>query len=129
MSSRTAGFDLPPTVAAVPAARHVVLELLRVWNAPQDVQDAGLLVTEIVANVVDHVSGEAELTVEMSLSDDWLRIAVVDGSAVRPVVRELSAERPRGRGLQMVQAIADRWGVEDHDGGKRVWFELRPPGL
>src|SRR3954468_2374338 len=129
MSSRTASFDLPPTVAAVPAARHVVLELLRVWNAPHDAEDAGLLVTEIVANVVDHVSGEAELTVEMSLGDDWLRIAVVDGSAVRPVVRELSTERPRGRGLQMVQAIADRWGAEDHDGGKRVWFELRPPGL
>ncbi|SNR65414.1 hypothetical protein SAMN06272737_11764 [Blastococcus mobilis] len=27
----------------------------------------------------------------------------------------------------MVQAIADRWGVEDHRGGKRVWLELRPP--
>ena len=73
--------------------------------------------------------GEASLTVELTLSDSWLRIAVVDGSAVRPVVQELSLDRPRGRGLRMVQGIADRWGHEEHGGGKRVWLELRPPGL
>jgi hypothetical protein len=31
--------------------------------------------------------------------------------------------------MLMVQAIADRWGAEDHAGGKRVWFELSPPAL
>jgi len=129
MSSLSATFDLPPTLAAVPTARHVVLELLRVWQSPHDHEDAALLVTELVSNVADHVGGEADLTVEVSLAEAWLRIAVVDGSAVRPVVRELSTEHPRGRGLQMVQAIADRWGVEDHDGGKRIWLELRPAGL
>jgi anti-sigma regulatory factor (Ser/Thr protein kinase) len=129
MSSLSATFDLPPTVTAVPAARHLVLELLRVWESPHDHDDAALLVSELVSNVVDHVEGEAELTVEVSLADAWLRIAVADGSAVRPVVRELSTERPRGRGLQLVQAIADRWGAEEYDGGKRIWFELRPRGL
>jgi hypothetical protein len=82
-----------------------------------------------VSNVVDHIGGEAELTVEVSLAESWLRICVIDGSAVRPVVRELSSERPRGRGLQLVQAIADRWGADDIGGGKRVWFELRPRAL
>lgn len=129
MSSLSAAFDLPPTMAGVPAARHLVLELLRVWQSPHDHDDAALLTTELVSNVTDHVEGEADLTVEVSLADAWLRIAVVDGSAVRPVVRELSTERPRGRGLQMVRAIADRWGVEDHDGGKRVWVELLPQRL
>ncbi|WP_116451130.1 ATP-binding protein [Blastococcus litoris] len=127
MSSRNATIDLPPTAASVPASRHLVLELLRVWDAPHDREDAALLVTELVSNVVDHVGGEANLTLELEISDDWLRIAVVDGSSVRPVVRELSMERPRGRGMRMVQAIADRWGADDHLGGKRVWFELRPP--
>jgi hypothetical protein len=42
-------------------------------------------------------------------------------------VRELSQDPPRGRGLQLVAAIADRCGAEDHQGGKRVWFELTPP--
>ena len=126
MSTRSASFDLPPSVASVPAARRLVRELLVVWDVPHDHEDAGLLVTELVANVVDHVRGEADLTLELSLSDTWLRIAVVDGSAIRPVVQELSHERPRGRGLRLVEAIADRWGAEDHKGGKRVWFDMYP---
>jgi anti-sigma regulatory factor (Ser/Thr protein kinase) len=127
MSRRTASIDLPPVSASVPASRHLVLELLRAWDVPHDREDAALLVTEFVANVVDHVGGEADLTLELSLSGSWLRIAVADGSSVPPVVQELSHERPRGRGLRMVQSIADRWGAEDHRGGKRVWLDLRPP--
>ncbi len=126
LSTLTASIDLAPTAPSITAARHVVLELLRVWGTPQDRDDAALLVTELVANVVDHVGGEASLTLELTSSEGWLRIAVRDGSSVRPVVQELSQERPRGRGLRMVRAIADRWGSEDHQGGKRVWFELGP---
>jgi anti-sigma regulatory factor (Ser/Thr protein kinase) len=127
MSSRSASIDLPPTAGSVPASRHLVQELLRVWEVPHDREDAALLVTELVANVVDHVGGEANLTLEVSLSDAWLRIGVADGSSIRPVVQELSHDRPRGRGLRMVEAIAHRWGAEDHKGGKRIWFDLRPP--
>jgi hypothetical protein len=128
LSSRNASIDLPPTAGSVPAVRHLVLTLLRAWDVPPDRDDAALLVTELVSNVVDHVQGDAVLTLEVGVSDDWLRIAVVDGSSVRPVVRELSLDRPRGHGMRMVQAIADRWGAEDHRGGKRVWLELRPRG-
>ena len=126
MSSHNATIDLPPTAVSVPTARHLVLELLRAWDVPHDREDAALLVTELVSNVVDHVGGEANLTLELQLSDRWLRIGVVDGSAIRPVVQELSRERPRGRGMRLVEGIADRWGADDHLGGKRVWFELRP---
>jgi anti-sigma regulatory factor (Ser/Thr protein kinase) len=129
MPSLTAAIDLPPAPASVPAARHLLLEILRAWDAPQDRDDAGLLVTELVANVVDHVQGEGSLTLEMAFSDGWLRISVADGSSVRPVVRELESDRPRGRGLLLVKAIAARWGSEDHRGGKRVWFELRSPAV
>ena len=126
MCARTASIDLPPIPPSIPVARHVVRELLRAWRAPHDHEDAALLVTELVANVIDHAQAEANLSLELTIADRWLRIAVVDGSAVRPVVQELSEDRPRGRGLQMVQAIADRWGVESYRGGKRVWFELVP---
>ena len=126
MSSYTAALDLPPVPASVPLARHVVLDLLRTWQAAHDLDDTALLVSELVANVVDHVQGEAVLRLELALSDGWLRIAVADGSAVRPVVRELDEGQPRGRGLQLVDAIADRWGAEDHQGGKRIWFEMAP---
>jgi anti-sigma regulatory factor (Ser/Thr protein kinase) len=104
----------------------MVDELLRAWHVPHDRQDAALLVTELVANVVDHAASDANFTLELTLSDTWLRVAVSDGSSIQPIVRELSKERPRGRGLFMVQAIADRWGSEEHHGGKRVWFELLP---
>jgi anti-sigma regulatory factor (Ser/Thr protein kinase) len=126
MSSTSASFELPPTATSVRTARRVVDELLLAWEAPHELEDAALLVTELVANVVDHVGGDATLTVELELSGDWLRIGVVDGSAVMPVVRELSMDEPRGRGLRMVQSIADRWGHEEHRDGKRVWLELRP---
>ena len=126
MSTRTASIDLPPSPVSVPTARHMVLELLRTWGVPHDRDDAALLVTELVANVVDHARSQANLTVELTASDAWLRISVADGSSIRPVVQELSTDSPRGRGMLMVQVIADRWGSEEHRGGKRVWFELRP---
>jgi anti-sigma regulatory factor (Ser/Thr protein kinase) len=127
MSSYTARLDLPPVAASVPLARHTTTDLLRAWGARHDLDDAALLVSELVSNVVDHVGGEAVLTLEVDLADGWLRIAVTDGSSVVPVVRELRSDLPRGRGLQLVEGIADRWGAEDHEGGKRIWFELRPP--
>jgi anti-sigma regulatory factor (Ser/Thr protein kinase) len=129
MSPRSASIDLPSIPPSIPVARRMVLELLRAWDAPHDREDAALLVTELVANVVDHVGGDANLTLELTLSDAWLRTAVVDGSSIRPVVQELSHERPRGRGRQMVESIADRWGADDQEGGKRVWFDLRPPAV
>jgi anti-sigma regulatory factor (Ser/Thr protein kinase) len=126
MSSFAASVDLLPVPRSVRLARHLVGDLLAAWGSPHAVDDAALLVTELVANVVDHVGGDATFRLELTLDGEWLRIAVVDGSAVRPVVRELSTERLRGRGMQLVVALAERWGVEDHDGGKRVWFELPP---
>ena len=127
MSSYNAHVDLPPVMSSVPLARHVTLDVLRSWGSPHDRDDAALLVSELVSNVVEHARTEAVLTLELALAGAWLRISVADGSAVRPVVRELSDDRLRGRGLQLVDAIADRWGAEDHHGGKRIWFELMPP--
>jgi anti-sigma regulatory factor (Ser/Thr protein kinase) len=129
MSTLTAAVDLNPAPASVPVARHLVLDLLGAWGAPHDAGDAALLVTELVANVVDHVAGEASFTLELTLSEQWLRISVVDGSALHPVVRAFETGASRGRGMRLVEAIAARWGVEDHADGKRVWFELAAPGL
>jgi anti-sigma regulatory factor (Ser/Thr protein kinase) len=127
MSTLTASADLRPTPRSAVAARRMVSELLIAWAAPHDRQDAEMLVSELVANVVDHAGGESILTLQVTLSDTWLRISIDDGSAIRPVVRELDHQAPRGRGMQLVEAIADRWGAEDHLGGKRVWVELHAP--
>ncbi|WP_369139436.1 ATP-binding protein [Modestobacter versicolor] len=125
MASFSASIDLPPVPSSVPLARQLVRNVLHTWAAPQDRLDAELLVTELVANVVDHARVDV-LTLELALAGAWLRIGVVDGDAVRPVLRELSTAHERGRGMQLVAAIADRWGAEDHEGGKRVWVELSP---
>ena len=127
MSTLTATMDLPPSAASIPVARRLVRQLLDAWGARQDHGDAALLLTELVANVVDHVGGSACLTIEATFSEDWLRIAVVDSSPNRPSLQPLDTGRSRGRGMLMVQTVADRWGCEDHRDGKRVWFELRPP--
>jgi anti-sigma regulatory factor (Ser/Thr protein kinase) len=128
VSSFSARIDLPPVVGSVPLARRLVRDVLHTWEAPHDRVDAELLVTELVANVVDH-AGVDVLTLEIELAGAWLRIGVVDGSAVLPVVREMSVAGERGRGMQLVATIADRWGADQHDGGKRVWFELAPPSV
>ncbi|HEY0639003.1 MAG TPA: ATP-binding protein [Pseudonocardiaceae bacterium] len=128
MGTFTASADLPSIVTAPRAARHLVKHLLEVWNSGHSVTDAQLLVTELVSNAVDHAGGEASLSLQLTLSDGWLRISLADGSSIRPIVRELDHTSPRGRGMQLVAAIAGRWGCEDHEGGKRVWFELGPPG-
>ncbi|WP_324274579.1 ATP-binding protein [Blastococcus brunescens] len=99
MSSRNASIDLPSIPPSVTVSRHLVLELLRSWRVPHDREDAALLVTELVSNVVDHVGGQTTLTLELAVSEDWLRIAVVDGSPARPVVQEPSLDHPRGRGF------------------------------
>ena len=129
MSTRTASIDLPPSPISVPTARHLVDDLLRSWHVPHDRYDAALLVTELVANVVDHSASTTNFTLELTVSEGRLRISVADGSSIQPIVRELSQDRPRGRGMFMVQAIADCWGSEEHHGGKRVWFELRPSAV
>lgn len=126
MSTLTASVELRPVLASVPTARHVVVEVLRAWAVPHDLDDAALLTTELVSNVLDHVGGEATLTVEVQSSEDWLRIGVVDGSAVPPVVQQLDRDRPRGRGLRMLQLVASRWGSDEVGDGKRIWFELAP---
>lgn len=127
MSTLTAAVDLRPVPASVPVARHLVLDLLGAWRAPHDADDAALLVTELVANVADHVAGEASFTLELAVSEEWLRITVRDGSALQPVVRDFEIGAPRGRGMRLVEAIATRWGVEEHGEGKAVWFELAAP--
>jgi hypothetical protein len=39
-------------------------------------------------------------------------------------VAELDADRPRGRGMRIISALADRWGADEYRDGKRVWVEL-----
>jgi anti-sigma regulatory factor (Ser/Thr protein kinase) len=119
-----AAVDLPPAVGSVPAARRLVAQLLAAWAAEAFCDDALLLVSELVTNVVRHVSGQVALTVEVALSEPGLRIGVIDSSPELPA--PVLHGPHGGHGIRLVAALADRWGSELHADGKRVWFELAP---
>jgi anti-sigma regulatory factor (Ser/Thr protein kinase) len=124
-----AAVDLPPVATSVAAARRVVAQVLDAWAVgAQDGRvaqrdDAVLLVSELVTNVVRHVAGRAALRLEIRLAAPLLHVAVVDSSTVPPAVRPGTSAG--GHGLGLVAAVADRWGSEEQDGGKRIWFELQ----
>jgi len=126
MSALHAALDLPPAPRSVPAARRVVAQLLTAWAAEAYSDDAALLVSELVTNVVRHVPGDAAMTVEVHLTQTALQVAVVDGSTTLADAGPPTAQG--GHGLWLVAAVADRWGSEEHGRGKRVWFELRATG-
>lgn len=90
------------------------------------VEDALLLVSELVTNAVRH--GRPDVTITLRIDRDRIRIAVRDGSDTLPVVPsgQPSVDRPTGRGLLIVAATARDWGVERASGsaGKTVWAEL-----
>jgi serine/threonine-protein kinase RsbW len=123
----TAAIDLPRAVGSVPAARRMLAELLSSWAADRFHDDATLLLSELVTNVVRHVSSRSKMVLEVSLSEPRLRVAVVDASATPPATDAGRDSASGGHGLQLVEALADRWGSDAVTGGKRVWFELRGP--
>jgi two-component sensor histidine kinase len=83
-----------------------------------------LVVSELVTNAVEHAPMTDSFEMELVCHADRVRISLADGSSIHPVVRELDAEQPRGRGMRLVSELTDDWGAEDFGTGKRVWVEL-----
>lgn len=111
-------------VAEIPRSRHYVAEVLE--RAGAKVTDALLLVaSELITNAVRHGTGEVELRV--IVEPDCVRLEVLDDGHVTV---SAPAESPApsalgGRGLLLVQGVADRWGSEyETDGRTLVWAEV-----
>ncbi|MEV6615809.1 ATP-binding protein [Streptomyces sp. NPDC051051] len=108
---------------AVPETRRALRELLRHWGRPGQSETAELLTSELVTNALVHTDRDAVLTA--TVGPDGLRVEVRDFAAGRPRPRRRDAEEgTHGRGLVLVQSLADAWGVRTHGIGKAVWFEL-----
>ncbi|MFE2044061.1 ATP-binding protein [Streptomyces sp. NPDC059477] len=108
---------------AVPEARRAVRELLRTWERSEQSQIAELLTSELVTNALVHTDRDAVLTAEVS--PHGVRVEVRDFVAQRPRPRApVPHEGTNGRGLALVESLADAWGVRSHGVGKSVWFEL-----
>lgn len=110
-------------LAGARAARRMVRAAL-LDLADELAADAELVVAELVANAVLH--GEAPVCLRLSCEDDWVRIEVEDGGRSVPVRGRSGSDAMTGRGLAVVAAIADSWGVEPLPTGKTVWAEISP---
>ena len=105
------------------AARHFAVDAVRRLGAANLADDTALVVTELAANAIVHA--QTGFTVDLSASQDVLRITVRDASPLPPAAAEDLPALPL-HGLGAVDALASRWGVErlGHS-GKLVWVELR----
>jgi anti-sigma regulatory factor (Ser/Thr protein kinase) len=118
---------LPPSVDAPRLARKAT----QVWLAEADLDEfeevAALVVSELVANAVMHARTPLELS--FTAEGRSFEVGVSDSDRRPPrLVRRLEAASPedrslptRGRGLGLVEVLADDWGVVDTGSGKRVW--------
>ena len=119
-------WQLPPTARSVPQARQHVTATLHRWNLDILAETARLLTSELVTNAVLHARTPMTLTLEET--DSGLRVSVSDGSPVPPALRRHSVTATTGRGLQLLDQLADAWSVDDSNGGKTVWFTLNAGG-
>jgi anti-sigma regulatory factor (Ser/Thr protein kinase) len=108
---------------AVPEARRALRELLGQWGKQGQSDVAELLTSELVTNAIVHTDHDAVLTA--TVGPRGLRVEVRDFVARRPRLRvPVADDGTNGRGLFLVQSLADAWGVRPHGVGKAVWFEL-----
>lgn len=112
----------PAEAATVPAARRLVREQLSVLGRPSLGEDAELLVTELVSNVVLHVGGTVSVAVRAS--DDEVLLEVTDDSPVAPQLRSFSRTSSTGRGMRLVHSLSADHGVVPRQNGKTVWVRL-----
>ena len=120
---------LPLDSASVPHARGFLRESLRDvsvdWN-PDVLDDAMLLMSEVVTNALQHAGTEVDVSVHCT--SEWLRVEVTDGSPSHPVLRDNPTMAGTGRGIWLLDELAARWGIDPEGVGKVVWFELSPSG-
>lgn len=114
--------DLGAVPEAAPLARAALRQLLIDGPLAERLNDAELGLSELVTNAVLH--GRAPISVRMSLHTDRLHVEVHDGSTLSPSFSMLDPTAVTGRGLLLLSALADAWGVEALPTGKSVWFDL-----
>lgn len=117
----------------VAAARGALLETLTQWGLDGLSDSAVLVLSELFTNAVRHahVPTGREIETRFRLIRDHVRIEVHDASDEKPVRGPTDVESSGGRGLLLVETLADSWDVEPREGvGKVVWaaFRISLPG-
>jgi anti-sigma regulatory factor (Ser/Thr protein kinase) len=122
-----ARITLPRDPASVAAARRFIRARAAAWSFPEPAgEQLALIGSELVTNAVLHA--RTDLTLTLELRQDRVRISVRDRSQAPPTLRHYRADALTGRGLGVVAALSDDWGVSTAADGKVVWAELAANG-
>ncbi|MBS2531171.1 ATP-binding protein [Catenulispora sp. NF23] len=125
--SHQASVVLEADPTAPRAARGFVAAVLRSWGLTEYADTARLLTSELVTNAVRHGRGPVGLRVSRRHPETVVEVRDHGKGEVRPSPG-LTADTETGRGLAIVELLADRWGVVPGDAGKTVWFVLSNAG-
>lgn len=116
---------LPASEESAEAARKLVRTALAAWHLDELTDSGVLLVTELVANAVKHTNTRNIRVVVSRPSARFVRIGVVDKARALPqMVKPGDDLLTSGRGLLLIDALAERWGTDIYRWGKQVWAEL-----
>lgn len=108
-------------------ARLALRQALTAWGLADFADDVELAAGEMLVNVLLHTEGGAVLTLEVLPEPvRRVRLSVQDRSSAWPRRRSPGEAATSGRGLLMIDALADAWGVEPRGEGKAVWCEFGP---
>jgi anti-sigma regulatory factor (Ser/Thr protein kinase) len=107
------------------ALRRVLRVHLGLWGLHEVADDAQLCVSELVSNIIKHVGSGTPSLLAVSMRGVNLRIEVHDPQTrLLPVLRKTPHDDEQGRGMALIDAIADCWGVQLCLGYKVTWCEL-----
>ena len=123
MMVSTTALEMSPY--SVRQARNFFLSSADRFGVSAEVRDAGsLAVSEIVTNAIRHGVGPIELRTMLEPSS--IRVEVSDRGSSMPVATTAEPDMTGGRGLRIIDAVAQAWGCDRHgnDDGKTVWFTL-----
>lgn len=109
--------------SVVEARRFVEREAAR-WQL-SNVDEIALVTTELVENALQHATDSIEVAIGRRA--DCVVVQVLDDDKTLPEPYPVEALADRGRGLVVVDALADKWGTTPLDHGKRVWAEVAIP--
>jgi len=121
---RSAAFRVAERPDEIASARHFVAHHGQAWGYDDVIEDALVVVSELVTNAILHAHSECDLLLKDA--DQILRIEVIDGGQGSPELQRPAAHAEHGRGLLLVSAMCAAWGVDTlSDGRKMVWAELK----
>jgi PAS domain S-box-containing protein len=116
---------VPGDPDALAETRHMIRAAVRAWGTAERADEIELAADELITNALMHTEGCATVTLRVLLGPQrLLRIEVEDTSSALPHRRDPGPVGMTGRGLMLVDLLADSWGVEARGGGKCVWCEF-----